>query len=107
MFREMVAHARALAATGALPDARRREIAQLTLEHEIGRLLCYRVAWMQANGRTPNAEASEAKVFGTEWSQRMTAGAMRLLGMAGPPPAPGNPPAPPPPRPLPPDPHPH
>ncbi|MCC7362978.1 MAG: acyl-CoA dehydrogenase family protein [Dehalococcoidia bacterium] len=62
-------------------EATRSELAQLALELEIGRLLCYRVAWMQSAGRVPNAEASVAKVFGTEWSQRMMRTAFKALGL--------------------------
>jgi 3-oxocholest-4-en-26-oyl-CoA dehydrogenase alpha subunit len=81
IFSEVVAYARALAKEGRLSNTHRHQLAELALEHEVGRLMCYRVAWMQSSGRVPNAEASSAKIFGTEWSQRMMAFAMRLLGM--------------------------
>ena len=77
-----VDHARALAAKGWLPAQMRARIAELGVELEVGRLLCYRVAWMQGEGIVPNAEASMAKVFGTEWSQRVTRIAQNLWGLA-------------------------
>ncbi len=83
MFDALIAEARRRAAGGTLPRTLRSEIAQCALEREIGRLLCYRVAWMQSAGLAPNAEASEAKAFGTEWSQRLAALSLKLFGMEG------------------------
>jgi alkylation response protein AidB-like acyl-CoA dehydrogenase len=83
VFNDVLSFARERAWEGKLPAAARRELAELALEHEVGRLMCYRVAWMQQAGLVPNAEASCAKVFGTEWSQRMMVTAMKVLGMAG------------------------
>ena len=83
IFHETLTEARNRARAGRLPGAVRSALAELALELEVGRLLCYRVAWMQSTGQVPNAEASVAKVFGTEWSQRMMATAMNVLGLAG------------------------
>jgi hypothetical protein len=66
-----------------LTPALRAQVAEIALEREVGRLLCYRVAWMQGAGLAPNAEASEAKAFGTEWSQRLAALTLKLFGMEG------------------------
>ncbi|MFN0096749.1 MAG: acyl-CoA dehydrogenase family protein [Dehalococcoidia bacterium] len=83
LFRETLAHWRNRS-TRKLTDAGISQLlAELALELEVGRLLCYRVAWMQSVGRTPNAEASCAKVFGTEWSQRMMSAALKVFGMEG------------------------
>lgn len=83
LFRRVMDEARRRAAAGTLPNAVRAKLAELSIEVEVGRLMCYRVAWLQSVGRVPNHEASLSKVFGTEWSQRMVAAAMNLLGMEG------------------------
>ena len=67
--------------------AKRRELAvklaELRIEFEIGRLLCYRVAWMQNSGKVPNYESSMAKAFGSELNQRFGEVALNVLGLAG------------------------
>ena len=83
IFADVMAEARRQAKAGTLSKPVRSQLAELALELELGRLLCYRVAWMQSSGRVPNAEASTAKIFGTEWSQRMMSVAMKVLGLAG------------------------
>ncbi|MCS7294327.1 MAG: acyl-CoA dehydrogenase family protein [Chloroflexota bacterium] len=82
-FWDVVDLARQRSREGRLPPPLRYRIAELAIELEVGRLLCYRVAWLQSTGRVPNAEASMAKVFGTEWSQRVTQAAMNLLQLNG------------------------
>jgi hypothetical protein len=83
IFHDVMKAARAASAAGTLSQPLRSQLAELAIELEVGRLLCYHVAWMQSSGKVPNAEASVAKVYGTEWSQRMMAAAMKVLGMAG------------------------
>jgi 3-oxocholest-4-en-26-oyl-CoA dehydrogenase alpha subunit len=61
----------------------RAGLAELAIEVEVARWLAYRVAFMQSAGRIPNAEASIAKVFGTEMQQRLANFAINLLGMYG------------------------
>jgi alkylation response protein AidB-like acyl-CoA dehydrogenase len=56
-------------------------LAELALEFQIGRLLAYRVASMQARGQVPNAEASLSKVFGSELQQRLANAALNILGL--------------------------
>jgi alkylation response protein AidB-like acyl-CoA dehydrogenase len=60
----------------------RNLLAELWLELEIGRLMCYRVAWLQSQGRVPNYEASLSKAFGSEWVQRVSNAAVKLAGTA-------------------------
>ena len=81
LYRRVLDEAKARAKTGGLEPATRNRLAEIALELEVGRLMCYRVAWLQSVGRVPNYEASMAKVYGTEWSQRMMSMAMGLLGM--------------------------
>jgi 3-oxocholest-4-en-26-oyl-CoA dehydrogenase alpha subunit len=82
LFRRVLEEAQKRATEGLDPAVRTR-LAEVYIELEVGRLMCYRVAWLQSVGRVPNYEASMAKVYGTEWSQRMVAMAMNLAGMDG------------------------
>jgi len=66
----------------AKPGAR-TGFAELAIEIEVARWLAYRVAFLQAQGRIPNYEASMAKVFGTEMQQRLANFAINLLGPYG------------------------
>jgi alkylation response protein AidB-like acyl-CoA dehydrogenase len=61
----------------------RLELAERYLELQTGRLLAYRVAWLLSQNTIPNYEASMSKVFGTEWTQRMTNTAMHLVATFG------------------------
>jgi alkylation response protein AidB-like acyl-CoA dehydrogenase len=59
------------------------KLAELKLEFDIGRILAYRVAWMQSQKLVPNYEASMSKLFGTEMQQRLANFAVNTLGLAG------------------------
>jgi alkylation response protein AidB-like acyl-CoA dehydrogenase len=61
----------------------RHKLAEHAIEFEVGRLLAYKVAWMQSQGLVPNAEASISKLFGTELQQRVARTGLQLLGPAG------------------------
>ncbi len=61
----------------------RHALADIGLSFEVGRLLSYRVAWMQSQKLVPNYEASMAKTLGTELQQRMAQVAVKTLGMPG------------------------
>ena len=61
----------------------RAQLADLTIEHSVGRNLAYRVAWMQGAGKIPSYEASISKVFGTELSQRLGRAGINILGLYG------------------------
>jgi alkylation response protein AidB-like acyl-CoA dehydrogenase len=61
----------------------RHQLADIGLSFAVGRLLSYRVAWMQSKSMVPNYEASIAKVFGTELHQRLSRVAITTLGMPG------------------------
>jgi len=61
----------------------RNHLAELQIEFDVGRLLAYRVAWMQGQGLVPNAEASVAKLYSTELQQRFASAAVNLPGAAG------------------------
>jgi alkylation response protein AidB-like acyl-CoA dehydrogenase len=61
----------------------RHRLAELKIEFEVGRLLAYRVAWLQSQGKVPNYEASVSKLYGSELAQRLAAVGMNLLGLDG------------------------
>ena len=61
----------------------RHAIADLAVQFEVGRLLCYRAAWMLSRNQMPNHEASMSKLYGTEVSKRLAGAAMSILGPYG------------------------
>ena len=62
----------------------RNRLAELAIEFTVGRMLAYRVSWLQSQGRVPNYEASMSKVYGSELTQRVAQAAMQVLGLYGP-----------------------
>jgi alkylation response protein AidB-like acyl-CoA dehydrogenase len=64
-------------------DILRHRLADLWIANETGRMLAYRIAWMQEAGQIPNYEASVIKVFATELGQRITNFGVNLFGPAG------------------------
>jgi 3-oxocholest-4-en-26-oyl-CoA dehydrogenase alpha subunit len=62
----------------------RNRLVDTAIEVEIGAALSYRVASMQNEGKAPNYEATIAKLYSTELSQRFAATGIELLGMYGP-----------------------
>jgi alkylation response protein AidB-like acyl-CoA dehydrogenase len=61
----------------------RHELADIGTGFHVGRLLCYRVAWMQSRQLVPNHEAAMSKLFGTELQQRLARLAVSALGLHG------------------------
>ncbi len=59
----------------------RQKLASLTIEHDVARLIAYRVTWMQSQGQLPDGEAAMCKVFTTELNQRLYRTAGEILGM--------------------------
>ncbi|HMO95721.1 MAG TPA: acyl-CoA dehydrogenase family protein [Tepidiformaceae bacterium] len=64
-------------------DILRHRLADMWLSNETGRLLSYRIAWMQEAGRVANYEASVIKVFATELAAKITNFGVNQLGPAG------------------------
>jgi len=60
----------------------RDEMAQLEIEQNVGRLLCYRTAWLIDQGKKPTAEAALCKAFCTGYEQRLNDIATRIIGPA-------------------------
>jgi alkylation response protein AidB-like acyl-CoA dehydrogenase len=61
----------------------RSEFADRWIEAATAKMLSYRVVTIQAEGRVPNHEASIAKLFNTELSQRIARTAMKMVGTHG------------------------
>lgn len=61
----------------------RNKVAEMFVEVEVGRLLSYKIAWMQNRGIIPNKEATISKVFGAQITQRNGRKMMEILGMNG------------------------
>ena len=61
----------------------RQEIAQRYIETEVMYQYSFRIISMQNRGEIPNYEASTAKLFNSELSQRLAQTAMQCLGLAG------------------------
>jgi alkylation response protein AidB-like acyl-CoA dehydrogenase len=59
----------------------RQKLAALKIEHDVARMIAYRVTWMQSQGALPDSEASMTKVFVTELNQRLYRTASEILGM--------------------------
>jgi alkylation response protein AidB-like acyl-CoA dehydrogenase len=68
---------------GAVRGRARLALADRGIEIQVGRMLSYRVASIQSAGRVPNYEASAAKLFASELSQRVAATGVELLGLYG------------------------
>lgn len=68
---------------GPYRDVLRHRLADLWVTNETGRMLSYRIAWMQDHGQVPNYEASVIKVLATELAQKIMNFGVNLLGLAG------------------------
>jgi Acyl-CoA dehydrogenases len=64
-------------------DATRMALADLAVENEVGRYLSYRVANMQERGQIPNYESSAAKVYHSEYAQKLSGLGLNIMGMYG------------------------
>ena len=58
----------------------RDQVAQLEIEHNIGRLLCYYTAWIIDQGKMPSSQAAMAKAFCTQHEQRVNDIATKIVG---------------------------
>jgi alkylation response protein AidB-like acyl-CoA dehydrogenase len=61
----------------------RNRLADLLVECEVGRLMCYRIAWMEDRNQVPNYEASTAKTLGAELGQKISNIGLDLMGLYG------------------------
>ncbi len=67
----------------AIPEPLRFEWADRWIEAAVAKMLSYRVVSLQAQGRVPNYEASMAKLYNSELSQRIARTAMKMFGLWG------------------------
>ena len=59
------------------------KLAELAIENQVGRYLSLRVASMQSRGQIPNYESSAAKVYHSEYGQRLAGAGLNILGLYG------------------------
>lgn len=78
MLRQELAASPALRAR--MSPSLRLRFAELEAELRVGRLLSWRVAWQQAQGRVPNHEASMSSLFSKLWSPRFAEALVELYG---------------------------
>jgi alkylation response protein AidB-like acyl-CoA dehydrogenase len=69
--------------TGSASTKARDEFADRWIEASVAKMLSYVVITIQSHGRVPNHEASIAKLFNTELSQRIARTAMKMTGTNG------------------------
>ena len=58
----------------------RDQIAQLEIEFQIGKLMCYNTAWMVDQGQIPSSQAAMTKAYCTQYEQRLNDVATKILG---------------------------
>lgn len=59
------------------------ELAELAVENEVLRMMCYRIAWMFSKGLHPSYESSMSLLFSSELLRRIANVGMRVLGHYG------------------------
>ncbi len=58
----------------------RDTIAQLAIEFNVGRLMCYNTAWNIDQGQKPTSQAAISKAFCTRYEQKLNDVAMKIMG---------------------------
>jgi len=61
----------------------RQELAELEVEYQVARLMCYRVAWLLSQGLRCTLETAAAKVFGMDHAKRLSDSVVKILGLYG------------------------
>jgi len=84
-FEDLVRFVRdaALNEVGMNREIARNELAEAGIEIEVSRMLSFHVLSMQQAGQVPNHEASMAKLYSSELSQRFARLGTRVLGAYG------------------------
>ncbi|MCK5653823.1 MAG: acyl-CoA dehydrogenase family protein [Dehalococcoidia bacterium] len=59
------------------------KLAEMALENEVCRLLCYRVVWMQSKGLVPASETSVSYLHTADLTRRLAHTGMEMLGLYG------------------------
>ncbi|MBW2367769.1 MAG: acyl-CoA dehydrogenase family protein [Deltaproteobacteria bacterium] len=57
-------------------------MAQLEIEFNLGRLMCYNIAWIIDQGEIPTSRAAISKAFCTQYAQRLNDMATKIIGPA-------------------------
>lgn len=57
-------------------------MAQLDIEFNVGRLMCYNTAWIIDQGEKPTGKAAMSKAFCTRYEQKLNDTAMKIIGPA-------------------------
>ena len=68
---------------GKAPHTISTALADLAVENQVGRYLSYRVASMQDRGQIPNYESSAAKVYHSEYGQKLSRLGLGIMGLYG------------------------
>ena len=58
----------------------RDTMAQIEIDYQVGRLMCYQTAWIIDQGRKPTIQAATSKAFCTQFEQRLNDLAMKIMG---------------------------
>lgn len=61
----------------------RNKLAEIAVELEVGRAMCYRLIWAVTSGKPVVVESSQIKIFGATASQRLANAGMQILGPYG------------------------
>ncbi|MFC1923942.1 acyl-CoA dehydrogenase family protein [Chloroflexota bacterium] len=61
----------------------RNKLAQIAVEIEVGRAMCYRLIWAVTAGLPTIVESSQVKIYGATASQRLATLGMEILGLYG------------------------
>jgi alkylation response protein AidB-like acyl-CoA dehydrogenase len=61
----------------------RNELAEMAVENEVLRMMCYRIAWMYSKGIHPSYESSMTMVFSSELRRRLANVGMHIMGHYG------------------------
>lgn len=83
MLDDMIRYVQENAVGGRNRDHLRYALAEACADAEIGRLLSYKVAGMQARGLVPNYEASVAKLYNTDMQLRLAIIGVKLMRLYG------------------------
>jgi alkylation response protein AidB-like acyl-CoA dehydrogenase len=86
IIEELAKHAKEMPGDGGMladDPIVRQKLAEMAIENEVSRLLCYRVAWLQSKGLVPSYEASMSLLFGGEVIRRIANTGMEMLGLYG------------------------
>jgi alkylation response protein AidB-like acyl-CoA dehydrogenase len=86
IIQELVQYARETRRNGkpiAADPLIRNKLAEMAVENEILRMMCYRIAWMFSKGMHPSYESSMSMVFSSELMRRIANVGMHVMGHYG------------------------